>query len=200
MAAVQIEDTRSRLLETAIALFSERGYNGVSMRDLAGAMGMSAAALYNHYPNKRALYQAAVEVAFDGKSQRLLSALAEDKAPGQRLRDFVQVALDEMCCTPEFTRFINRELLDGDAERLAYLGENVFARIQGPFMTLLDTLRPGCDAFLISEMLFGMLKQHYDMASLHEHLPGVGETQRSPTQIAEQVLAIVEPYLCGEAS
>ncbi len=200
MAAAQIDDTRSRLLETAIALFSERGYNGVSMRDLAAAMGMSAAALYNHYPNKRALYQAAVEAAFEGKAQRLLDALAEGKVPRQRLHDFMYAAVSEMSRTPEFTRFINRELLDGDAERLAYLGENVFARVQGPFMALLDTLRPGCDAFLISEMLFGMLKQHYDLASLHHHLAGVGDTQRPPTRIAEQALAIVEPYLCGEAS
>lgn len=200
MAAVQFDDTGTRLLETAIALFSERGYNGVSMRDLAGTMGMSAAALYNHYPNKRALYRAAIEAAFEGKSQRLLAALAEDKEPRERLRNFVHAVVSEMSRTPEFTRFINRELLDGDAERLAYLGENVFARVQGPFMALLDTLRPGCDAFLISEMLFGMLKQHYDMASLHEHLQGVGDPQRSPARIADQALAIVEPYLCGEAS
>ncbi|RMG33972.1 MAG: TetR/AcrR family transcriptional regulator [Gammaproteobacteria bacterium] len=200
MAAVRIEDTGARLLETAITLFSERGYNGVSMRDLAGAMGMSAAAIYNHYPNKRALYEAAVEAAFDGKAQRLLAALAEEKGPRERLRDFVHAVVSEMSRTPEFTRFINRELLDGDSERLAYLGENVFARVQGPFMALLDTLRPGCDAFLISEMLFGMLKQHHDMVSLHEHLRGIGDPQRSPERIADQALAIVEPYLCGETS
>ncbi len=198
MPALQIDNTRSRLLETAIGLFSERGYSGVSMRDLAKAMGMSAAALYNHYPNKRALYQAAVEAAFDGKAQRLLATLAEGKAPRERLRDFIRTTVDEMSRTPEFTRLINRELLDGDAERLTYLSEHVFVRIQGPFMALLDALRPGCDAFLLSEMLFGLLKQHFDMTALHAHLSGIGEPTRSPTRIADQAIAIVEPYLYGE--
>ena len=48
-------DTRERILQTALALFAERGYAGTSMSDIAGALGLSKAALYRHYESKQAI-------------------------------------------------------------------------------------------------------------------------------------------------
>lgn len=47
--------TKPRILETAITLFSMKGYSGVSMRDIAREVGISPPALYNHFDNKDAL-------------------------------------------------------------------------------------------------------------------------------------------------
>ena len=44
--------TAARIEEAALELFFERGYNSTSMRDIAQALGITAAALYNHYPSK----------------------------------------------------------------------------------------------------------------------------------------------------
>jgi AcrR family transcriptional regulator len=44
-----------RLLEAAVLGFAERGYHGVSMRDLAGSVGMKAASVYAHFASKEAL-------------------------------------------------------------------------------------------------------------------------------------------------
>jgi AcrR family transcriptional regulator len=44
-----------RLLETAVVAFAERGYNGVSVRDLTGAVGIKPGSFYSHYPSKEAL-------------------------------------------------------------------------------------------------------------------------------------------------
>lgn len=46
-------DTKERILETALALFAERGYLGTSMNDIAVQLGLTKAALYKHYASKQ---------------------------------------------------------------------------------------------------------------------------------------------------
>src|SRR5439155_11666267 len=50
--------TRELILDTAERLFAARGVDGVAVRDLAREMGITASSLYNHFPGKRALYDA----------------------------------------------------------------------------------------------------------------------------------------------
>ena len=51
-----MSDTRERILWTALGLFAENGYEAVSVRDIAGALGMTKGALYRHYRNKRDIF------------------------------------------------------------------------------------------------------------------------------------------------
>ncbi|ALM20579.1 transcriptional regulator [Nonlabens tegetincola] len=44
---------KSQILTTAARLFKERGYSAVTMRDLAAALDMKAASLYNHISGKQ---------------------------------------------------------------------------------------------------------------------------------------------------
>ena len=46
-------DTKSRILTECLALFSKNGYDGVSMRDIAKAVGFRESALYKHYKSKQ---------------------------------------------------------------------------------------------------------------------------------------------------
>jgi len=46
-------DTKNRILTECLALFSKHGYDGVSMRDIARAVGFRESALYKHYKSKR---------------------------------------------------------------------------------------------------------------------------------------------------
>lgn len=50
--------TRTRALEAALELFSHRGYQAVSMGDIAGALGIKAPSLYKHFTGKDELYAA----------------------------------------------------------------------------------------------------------------------------------------------
>ncbi len=49
------DGTLRRVQETALVLFAERGYHGVSMRDLAAEIGMRASSLYVHVASKEDL-------------------------------------------------------------------------------------------------------------------------------------------------
>lgn len=55
------EDTRKRIIEKALELFSTRGYNAVSVGEIAKSVGIKAPSLYNHFPGKQAIFDAIVE-------------------------------------------------------------------------------------------------------------------------------------------
>ena len=55
------EDTKQKILDEALRLFSERGYDAVSVGEIAQAVGVKAPSLYNHFPGKQAIFEAIVE-------------------------------------------------------------------------------------------------------------------------------------------
>jgi TetR/AcrR family transcriptional regulator, regulator of cefoperazone and chloramphenicol sensitivity len=73
------DDARSRLIEAAMELFAEKGYEGTSVRDLATAAGVNVAAVSYHFGSKDALY-----------TQTLRACLA----PCAEMRERMQVHLD----------------------------------------------------------------------------------------------------------
>lgn len=54
------EETRGRIIQTALALFGERGFDGVSTRDIAAQAGVPAPSLQYYFENKEGLYAACV--------------------------------------------------------------------------------------------------------------------------------------------
>jgi AcrR family transcriptional regulator len=53
--------TKQKLFETAVDLFSCRGFRGVSIRDISGAVGIKESSFYNHYKSKEELIKAIFE-------------------------------------------------------------------------------------------------------------------------------------------
>ena len=75
--------TRRRLLESALALFQERGVEATTMRDIARAAGLSLGAAYYYWPSKEALIFAYYE-----DNQREIEEVAErTERAGGTLRD-----------------------------------------------------------------------------------------------------------------
>ncbi|WP_165056618.1 MULTISPECIES: TetR/AcrR family transcriptional regulator [unclassified Adlercreutzia] len=54
-------NARERILDEAFALFGQKGYAATTVRDIAGAVGVKAASLYNHFSGKREVFDALVE-------------------------------------------------------------------------------------------------------------------------------------------
>lgn len=55
------ENTKERIMETALELFAEKGYLGTSMNDIAKQLGFTKAALYKHYISKQEILNRIVE-------------------------------------------------------------------------------------------------------------------------------------------
>ncbi|MGW0605161.1 TetR/AcrR family transcriptional regulator [Streptomyces sp. NPDC002640] len=72
-ATVRPRNRKQLIVEAACRVFSGRGYHAASMEEIAAAVGITAAALYRHFPNKYALFAACAEVMAD----RLVAAVDE---------------------------------------------------------------------------------------------------------------------------
>ena len=55
------EDTNQIILDKALELFAARGYDAVSVGEIADAVGIREPSLYHHYPGKQAIFNAIVE-------------------------------------------------------------------------------------------------------------------------------------------
>lgn len=186
-----MSDTKSTILVEAIRLFSEQGYNGVSMRAIAAAVGISAAALYNHFADKRALYEAAVAAHFGARAAHLTPALALDAPPRERLRAFVERLCALMAEDVEFRRLVQWELLAGDAARLEYLAKDLFEPLFRGMMDLLRALAPEADAHRLAVMLIGMIQKPFELYPLARFLPGGDDARPDPGEVASQALELL---------
>jgi len=52
------DSTKKVILESAFQLFTESGYKGSSMRDIAKLAGIKASSIYNHFENKEQIFEA----------------------------------------------------------------------------------------------------------------------------------------------
>lgn len=64
------DETRQRIIDAAIQLFGEHGFNGASTRDIATAAGVNAPALQYYFENKEGLYRACAEYLTEGLRAR----------------------------------------------------------------------------------------------------------------------------------
>ncbi|MBI1179023.1 MAG: TetR family transcriptional regulator [Alphaproteobacteria bacterium] len=79
------EETRARLIEIAATLFARSGFNGVSLADIAGAAGLTAPAIYNHFGSKDELFVETVCCMFDEVAAAFAEAAAAKGAWRDRL-------------------------------------------------------------------------------------------------------------------
>src|SRR2546426_5348119 len=63
--------TADSLLEVAVAVFNERGYDGTSMEDLARAAGITKSSIYHHVKGKEELLERGVNRALDALTASL---------------------------------------------------------------------------------------------------------------------------------
>ena len=61
--------TRERILEISAELFSEQGYDGTSLRQIADRMGFTKAALYYHFQSKEEIIRALVAPIMEVQSE-----------------------------------------------------------------------------------------------------------------------------------
>jgi AcrR family transcriptional regulator len=54
------EQTRTAILDAAMNLFLESGYNGTSMRQIANEAGVALGGIYNHFPGKEDIFKALI--------------------------------------------------------------------------------------------------------------------------------------------
>lgn len=56
-----MKTTKTEILNAALSVFSQKGYEGALLRDISSSLGITKAALYKHYESKEALWNALID-------------------------------------------------------------------------------------------------------------------------------------------
>ena len=83
------DDRQAQLLGIACRLFSERGFNGTSLRDIAAEAKVTKAALYYHFPNKESLFAKIVLESLEALFNQVKEACDEVDTPEAKVRAFM---------------------------------------------------------------------------------------------------------------
>jgi AcrR family transcriptional regulator len=159
--------TRSRILQIALSLMSQRGVDGTSMRDLAGAAGLNVASLYHYFPSKRDLLAAVlVEHGFLPTVGDPL-APDPDPSPDAQLTNLLTDILTAMLDVEDFVRLMLGEAIRGE-ETARAVGLDLFAPFQQSLETWITDHRPdlasavGAPAVsrLLRAMVVGIFVEH----------------------------------------
>jgi len=184
-------NTAQIILSNAIPLFASFGYAGVSMRDIAKEVGISGAALYHHYPDKQSLYVSAMRYAFADKAAGITSALDGGGTATERLERFITGFTKLMADDPDFRALLQRELLDGDEERLRLLANQVFEKPFQAMTQLAEELALDCDAHMLAISMAGLVLFHFESAPVRQFLPGGLQGHDQPEVIAQHVIQLL---------
>lgn len=169
------------ILTVATALFSAKGFDGVSLNEIASRAGISKANIFHHFGTKQGLYLAVLKSACAHSVQALDTAAgATDGDPVARLQGFFGQHLAGLLAHPETSRLIQRELLEGGSEGGRRLAEEVFA---DEFARLVDLvgegqrqglLRTDFEAALLAFLLVGSNVMFFESRDVLRHLPQAG--------------------------
>lgn len=194
------EQTRRAILDAAIAEFSEKGFAGGRVDDIAARTATTKRMIYYYFGGKEQLYAAALEEMYggirDAERQLDLDALPAAEA----MRRMVETTFDHHAAHPEFVRMVSVEnILDarhvrespsirarnaaviGNLERLLRRGE-----AEGVF-------RPGVDPLdlhlLISSFCFYRVSNRHTLGAIY------GVDLRDPRCVAAHRRMITESVL-----
>ncbi len=126
------EGGRERILGAAQRLFVEQGYKGLSMREIAEAVGVSKPALYHYFTDKEALFLAILESYLDSMEVVVRDACASAPSPREGLRTIVRDILRQPIEQRAILRLASVEMVHmSGAARVAF-HERYQAQFLGP--------------------------------------------------------------------
>ena len=104
--ATAVLRSNDRILKRALALFSEKGYDATSVREICEAAEITKPTLYHFYGSKEGVYQAIVEGALERFRTDMMRSLAGEGSLRDHLARMARVYVDAAVRDPDLTRFV----------------------------------------------------------------------------------------------
>lgn len=189
--------TREEILDLSVPLFARCGYDGVSMRDIATAMGFTPAALYYHFTDKEHLYLDVVEHACRERSVELKGILDGPGSPWARLEEYVTGLARLNATDKDFLRLMQWVMLDSDEIRQQKLAEQVFKDLFIAVHNLAAELDSRHDANMLAISIIGLVLFHFQAGTTRQFMPGHRPEQDNPAVLAQHVVGLLRNSLGG---
>lgn len=140
------EALKQSVLDTALKLFSEKGYFNTSVHDIRLAAGVSIGAIYHHFSNKEALAHALYESLLQQMDLAVANACEDEKGCRAKCEAIIEVLFSLTVEKPMSMQFI---LL---AQHREYLPEESPICSSSPFQTMKKVVVEGMNRGEIREM------------------------------------------------
>ncbi len=88
------EDTRDRILDAALDIFSNKGYHDTRMDEIVEASDTSKGSIYFHFPNKERLFLALVDQFADLLERKVVEAVAQEEQGIMQVKAALQACLE----------------------------------------------------------------------------------------------------------
>ena len=108
------EETRTRIYQTAMDLFREKGFESTTMRDIAAEAGVALGAAYYYFPSKEAFVLAFYEEMQELRQQELEMAVSKNKTLKARLQAMFEVCFLQFQPNRRFLGALVRHAPDPD--------------------------------------------------------------------------------------
>ena len=130
------------ILEHALEAFSENGFHGTTVRDLARRVGVTVPALYYHHENKEAVLVTLLDAAVLDLIDRVLAAVADGGADQvARFANAVEAIVLNM------THRAKRSGLDSELRHVSFENRRTYAATRKRLeLIMLDLVRDGTEA------------------------------------------------------
>jgi TetR/AcrR family transcriptional regulator len=183
-------ETRSAILDAAIAEFAERGFEGASIRAIADRLGLQHPLITYHYRSKDILWRAAAEHAFEQIRAGWDTSAPEnsDLPPLARLREEYATLFRYSVAFPEFHRFMRQEAFTNNP-RLKWVAETVLAPLLGRLIPQIVAAQKQGLLPAVDPILF-----HYMMVSLTATLSGFGPEMQITSGLSAENAKVIEAY------
>lgn len=112
-------DTRAKIFTVAARLFAEKGYNGVSMREISEQTGLSKPTIYYYFRNKEGINSSLIDASLSHGPVQMKNIINQNIPVKQKLVAIVKLWFHHGSQYPEFAKFILRLL--NDSENLGFL-------------------------------------------------------------------------------
>ncbi|WP_040198406.1 TetR/AcrR family transcriptional regulator [Candidatus Soleaferrea massiliensis] len=98
-----VRNTKERILEEALTLFSKRGYDGVSVREIAGRVGIRESAIYKHFSGKQGIFDALLQRMQENYDQATKRMFMPSGDTAQMVEDYGSIGLETLSRIGELT-------------------------------------------------------------------------------------------------
>ncbi|PZG54017.1 TetR family transcriptional regulator [Spongiactinospora gelatinilytica] len=151
---------RESLLQVAVQVFNERGYDGTSMDDLSKKLGISKAAIYHHVSSKDELLELGVNRALDGLFAAAADATAAEVPAIDRLAQLIRASVTVLVERLPYVTLLLRVRGNTEVEQRALDRRRQFDRLVAGLVAEAKAdgdIRPDVDPAVAGRLLFGMV-------------------------------------------
>lgn len=180
-----MDSRKIEIIKTAAKLFKERGYSAVTMRDLASALGIKAASLYNHIQSKQEILTEIIIAIAEDFTERLDEIQESNDRPTQQLYNIIKLHVKITSENMEGMASLNNDWMHLEEKLDYYIGlrssyENKFRSIlqngieSGEFKSVdVEVMLFSILSTLRSLYLWIPKKEHLDIDTLADTLGSV---------------------------